>query len=333
MKKLIAFIFIFGLSSSLQAKKVKFAVDMGTYTISPNGIHIIGDFQVLAGFGTLDWDPATTQLNQEGNSTIYSIVVNLPAFNKYEFKFVNGDQTYETEFVPDESRVGGFNDNRWLYVDSLANDTTYAGAVIFGANAPAGKTLVRYKVDMSNAGNLSNNGIHIGTSYQSSAFDPTKIRLYSFGNNVYEIINYTTNNTYGFIYYNGNNAINTETVPSSCSLLGKRSINVVKDTVLPVICFSSCTVCVGVGFKENTKSETVLKLYPNPATDALTIQSNISGKYSVTILNVLGKQVLHYSDLDTEKTTVTIQDLSSGIYVVQISGNKNQITTQKLVVN
>lgn len=333
MKKLIASIFILILSTSLQAKKVKFAVDMGTYTISPNGIHIIGDFQVMAGFGTIDWDPSTTPLTQEGNSTIYSVVVNLPAFNKYEFKFVNGIQTYETEFVPDESRVGGFNDNRWLYVDSLANDTTYAGAVIFGANAPAGKTLVRYKVDMSNAGNLSNSGVHVGTSYQSSAFDPTKIRLYSFGNNVYEIINYTTNNTYGFIYYNGNNAVNTETVPSSCSSSGKRSINVVKDTVLPAICFSSCTVCVGVGFKENTKPETVLKLFPNPATDVLTVQSNISGKYSVIVFNVLGKQVLHYSDLETEKNTLNIQNLSSGIYIVQIFGSKNQSTTQKLVVN
>jgi DNA repair exonuclease SbcCD ATPase subunit len=37
-----------------------------------------------------------------------------------------------------------------LYVDSLADDTTYVGALIFAGNAPAGLELIRYKVDMEN---------------------------------------------------------------------------------------------------------------------------------------------------------------------------------------
>ena len=175
MKKLLLSITILLTSLCLSAKKVKFAVDMTGQTISAFGVHIVGDFQEAAGY-PLNFDPAATPLTQEGSTNIYSIIVTIPAFTKYEYLFVNGDQTYEAEFVPDESRVGyNFVDNRWLYVDSLANDTTFVGAILFSGNAPAGLSLVRYKVDMNNALPVSPNGIHVGTS--DDAFSPVKTKL------------------------------------------------------------------------------------------------------------------------------------------------------------
>lgn len=333
MKKLLSLLIVLCISSGVYAKKVKFAVDMGTHTISPNGIHVIGDFQVIAGFGTTDWDPGTTVLTQVGSSTIYSIIVNIPAFHKYEYKFVNGDQTYEAEFVPEEARVGyNFNDNRWLYVDSLANDTTYAGAILFDGNAPAGKSLIRFKVDMSGVLPVSANGAHVGTNYQS--FDPTKIYMYSFGNDVYEIINYVTNGTYQFKFYNGNTSGNTEIVPNSCATSGNRSIIVTKDTVMPEICFSSCAVCaVGVGVKENAKSALSLNMYPNPAKNIITLNSKINGTYAVVVFDAKGKQVMLVKNVETETTQLNIQELNSGIYFVRIVGKNNQSAIQKLVVD
>jgi len=170
--------------TSVSAKKVKFAVDMTGIVTSTLGIHVVGDFQEAAGY-PLNWDPSATTLTKEGSTDIYSIIVNIPAFTKYEYRFVNGDQTYESEFVPDESRVGyNFNDNRWMYVDSLANDTSFVGAILFGGNAPAGLSLVRYKVDMKNSLPVSPNGVHVGTDMD--AFSPTKVRLYSFGDSIYD---------------------------------------------------------------------------------------------------------------------------------------------------
>lgn len=88
---------------------------------------------------------------RECSTAIYSIVVDVPAFHKYEYKFVNGDLFYGTEFVPLESRVGyEFNDNRWIYVDSLDNSVTDIGAIVFSGNAPAGQKLVRFLVDAKN---------------------------------------------------------------------------------------------------------------------------------------------------------------------------------------
>ncbi|MCC6372815.1 MAG: hypothetical protein IT236_17560, partial [Bacteroidia bacterium] len=177
MKNWISICAVFLFVGTLSAKKVKFSVDMTGQTVSVNGVHVVGDFQALAGLGP-DWDPATAAMAKEGNTNIYSIIVNIPAQRKYEFRFVNGDLSYEAEFVPNESRVGyNFVDNRWLYVDSLANDTTFIGAILYAGNAPSGKTLVRYKLNTNHLGAVPASGFHVAASFQS--FDPTKIKLYT----------------------------------------------------------------------------------------------------------------------------------------------------------
>jgi hypothetical protein len=333
MKKFIVLSFICLITFSAQAKKVKFAVDMSTFTISPVGMHLISDFQVLTGFGTLDWDPGSMPLTKEGNTSIYSIVVNLPAFQKYEFKFVNGNQTYEAEFVPNETRVGySFNDNRWLYVDSLANDTLKPGAVIFGTNAPVGKSSIRYVVDMSSVSASTTTGVHVGTSYQTpTTFNPTKIRLYSFGSNVFEMINYINNGTYSFTYYNGNTLGNGETVPNACASNGKRTAVISKDTILPTVCFSACSsTCTAAGVNELTKANFQLKVYPNPANGFITISTDLNDNYHVTLFDNSGKVINQFVNNTSNELSISTTDLPTGIYQVRVSP-KNGISTTRSI--
>src|SRR4051812_22600711 len=126
MKNFLPFILSLFILTSVSAKKVKFAVDLRDTVANITGVHIMGDFQVAAGYSS-DLCPNCTPLTQEtGDTNIYSIVVDIPAFAKYEYVFLNGDQGYDAEFVPDDSRVGyNFDSNRWIYVDSLADDTTF----------------------------------------------------------------------------------------------------------------------------------------------------------------------------------------------------------------
>ena len=315
MKKIVFILLLFAAYSEAFGKKVKFAVDMTGQTISANGVHVVGDFQAAACIGP-DWDPTTALLSKEGTSNIYSIIVNIPAFKKYEYKFINGDQTYEAEFVPDESRVGTVNgdiiDNRWVYVDSLANDTTYPGAVLFAANAPAGKLLLRFKIDLTGSGAISANGVHVGTSYQGTAYTASQLRMYSFGNNVYDLQQYVAAGTVGYIFFNGNTTGNSETVPTGCAVNGKRSITLSRDTVLPALCFSACAACVGAGIQEQLASQ--LKLYPNPANGEVTLSLTTEAT-AVTVHDLHGKTVIALTA--SGETVIDLSSLSQGIYTVR----------------
>jgi hypothetical protein len=117
------------LFSGVYAKYVKFQVDMTGKTISANGLHVAGNFQGAAG-ATGDWKPSETTLTNGGSGDIYSVVVNIPANARYEYKFIN-DNNWGSgeESIPAINQVGsaingGSNGNRWIYVDSLASDTT-----------------------------------------------------------------------------------------------------------------------------------------------------------------------------------------------------------------
>ena len=206
-KTLLSLLFIL-LGTSVFAKKVKFAVDMRNQTVNATGVHIVGDFQEAAGLGTNFG--VMSPMAQEGSSTIYSIIVDIPAFEKYEYKFANGDLFYEVEFVPVESRVGyDFVDNRWLYVDSTANDTTFVGAILYGENAPFGLEMVRLLVDLSDQGSIAASGVHIGGTFNN--WGSVKTQIISLENNTsFEGILYLADGSYEYKYYNGSSAADAD---------------------------------------------------------------------------------------------------------------------------
>ena len=332
MKKSLLLLAVSFLTLSLSAKKVKFAVDMTGQITSTLGVHVVGDFQEAAGYA-LNWDPASVTLTQEGSTNIYSIIVTIPAFTKYEYHFVNGDQTYESEFVPDESRVGyNFDDNRWLYVDSLANDTTFVGAILFSGNAPAGLSLVRYKVDMTSAILPSINGVHVGSS--NDGYSSTKVRMYTFGDSIYEIINYyPTNTIYNFRYFNGNTLGNSEVVSGSCATSGNRDLTLPKDSVLPIVCFASCSACVATSVKEIQQQIQSFVAYPNPTKNNLTILSNENQIIeSIVIMSVTGQEVKHIDNINQSYYTIADLQISAGLYTIKVSNNNSQMQCLKLIV-
>jgi alpha-amylase len=329
MKKILLAALSFFIISSASAKKVKFAVDMTGQIVNTTGVHIWGDFQVAAGYAT-DWTPNITPLAQEtADTNIYSIVVDIPAFAKYEYSFINGDQSYEVEFVQLESRVGyDFNSNRWLYVDSIADDTTFVGAIMFSANAPAGMTLVRFLVNMQNESSVSSNGVHVGGTWQG--WDPTTVRLYSFVPNVYEIIQYVTNGTYNYKFYNGNTAPDGETVTGSCSVFGNREINVTGDVVLASVCFGECTDCP-VGIDEIATANSI-KVYPNPLQTYSVVELDNTTTSVVNLSDVTGRIVRTYN-ISSSNLRIEKDNLTAGVYFVSaINKNNRETAITKLVV-
>jgi len=82
---------------------VKFSVDMSNETISPVGVHLVGDFQ--------GWNSSSTPLTAEGGG-IYSVTQVIPAGTYQTYKFLNGNTYDGSEIVPEECGVddgfGGF---------------------------------------------------------------------------------------------------------------------------------------------------------------------------------------------------------------------------------
>lgn len=323
------------ISLTAVAKKVKFSVNMSGQVINVTGIHVAGDFQTIAGFAGGDWNSATTTLTQEvADTNIYSVIVDIPAFAKYEYKFVNGDQFYEAEFVPQESRVGyNFNDNRWLYIDSLADDTTDIGALMFAGNAPAGKILVRYLVDMQLQPSVNGSGVHIAGDFQG--WDASKTILYSFGSNIYEIIcYYDTAAIVEYKYYNGNTVSQSEIIPSTCATVsGNRTVQANADIVLDAVCFNGCAACSTTGLN-SLNSHSGFSLFPNPSNSQVSISfSQSEGVKNIQLMDLNGKVIAQFVSENESKLVLPVIGISKGLYVVSVRNEMNQTTEQtKLII-
>lgn len=334
MKKVIVALVLALVCSNAFAKKIRFAVDMGTHTISTAGVHLMGDFQAYLGLTGGDWQPNTLRLGQVGTSTVYDTILDLPAFSKYEFKFLSGDFGYEAEFVPNVARVEPFlfNDNRWLYLDSLTNDTTFVGVIPFSGTAPAGKSLIRFMVDMSSV-STSTNGVHVAGTFQSSTWNTKDNILYSFGGGIYEVIAYAPNGNYSFKYYNGNTLGTAETVPGACATTGNRTHNLQKDTILETVCFDACVSCALAGIYENANEITGTKIYPNPTAYSSVMEfKNKNVDYNISIMDLTGRVLRTYFSKNGESVTVNKEELRSGLYFVNVVDSKNAKASSKLII-
>lgn len=75
---------------------VRFSVNMQGQTVSSAGVHVMGNFQRLAGYDS-DWDPAALALTDVNQDGIYDIEIALPAASIFYYRFVNGASAAQAE--------------------------------------------------------------------------------------------------------------------------------------------------------------------------------------------------------------------------------------------
>jgi photosystem II stability/assembly factor-like uncharacterized protein len=73
-----------------------------------------------------------------------------------------------------------------------------------------------------------------------------------------------------------------------------------------------------IGIEENLNANPDLRVYPNPASTYITIETNTDGK--LTILNLNGQPLLQ-QEITEPKTCLDVHTLPSGIYIVKITGH------------
>jgi hypothetical protein len=99
-----------------------------------------------------------------------------------------------------------------------------------------------------------------------------------------------------------------------------------QDTMYTTLSCSNPTT-TGVG---NDADRRIVSIYPNPATDQISIEALPDQYVSVTIKNVTG-QVVKMQNITTTHTVIQIQDLAHGIYTVELKDKHEAVITKKIV--
>lgn len=227
-------------------QNVTFQVNMATQAVSPNGVHLAGNFQ--------GWNPSATAMTDPDADGIYTVTLPINGYSNLQYKFVNGNAWGSDESVPSACAV---SNNRGYTTGSVPE---VIPVVCFGAceNCPTNLVPVTFKVNMAGQ-TVSANGVHIAGGFQG--WNPGST-LMTDGNSdgVYEVtISISPNTTIEYKFVNGNAWGADESVPAACGA-GNRSLNVVTTPiVLDPVCFGGCTNCVfnTVVFQVDMSQQTV----------------------------------------------------------------------------
>jgi hypothetical protein len=81
------------------------------------------------------------------------------------------------------------------------------------------------------------------------------------------------------------------------------------------------------------KAELKVKAFPNPFTYATTIQveGNVYDDLTLMVYDVMGRQVAHISEENTNRIELPRNNLETGIYVFKLLGNGQPISSGKII--
>ncbi|MDG1766789.1 MAG: hypothetical protein P8H98_08345 [Flavobacteriales bacterium] len=282
-----------------------FQVDMNQQVLSPNGVHLAGNFADPNNDGTIDnpayaqWDPSSIEMLDPDLDGIYEVTLTLAELNTYEYKFINGNAWGEDEQLPLACAPNSNRTHVFASVDEVLPVVCFAEC----AACVDTSVEVTFQVDMSDE-LVSVNGVHLAGSF--NGFDPTAEPLTDQGNGIWTttlVLN--QGEVYTYKYINGNDFSGLELAPSNC---GEDDANggfnrvitaPTSNETLPLHCFSSCNTCivpdVTLTFQVDMSNETVDPngVYiagsfqdPTPwltGVDALTDQGNGVWTYELTL--------------------------------------------------
>ncbi|WP_339700610.1 T9SS type A sorting domain-containing protein [uncultured Marixanthomonas sp.] len=86
---------------------------------------------------------------------------------------------------------------------------------------------------------------------------------------------------------------------------------------------------LGNEFNEN-QLENKIAVYPVPAVDEITIQSKGNSISKIVLINQLGMIVKQQNVLAKKESTLTISDISEGVYFLNIIDTEGKVTTKKI---
>lgn len=124
------------------------------------------------------------------------------------------------------------------------------------------------------------------------------------------------------------NAENSGTVVGWSTNTSNSTLN---SAILPTIIIGRAKG-VTTEISSTVPSTNEIKIYPNPATDHITIETSQTVKNgSISIYNIKGQKLIEQS-LKIGNTDLDTQNLALGVYIMRISINNNQTEEKKLII-
>ena len=162
--------------------------------------------------------------------------------------------------------------------------------------------------------------------------------LYATGTTQYLVLGYDFSNNTVFLCVNptiGGTTAPTATYTPAAAITGLGGFVFRQDSATStptVITIDELTIDSALNFTLANQSFSQidgLKVYPNPVSNGvLHIESNLNTERTISLFDVLGKQVLNTT---TANNTINIATLNSGVYIVKIT-EAGKTATRKLVV-
>lgn len=85
------------------------------------------------------------------------------------------------------------------------------------------------------------------------------------------------------------------------------------------------------GLDEYEVRQSQLSVYPNPATDHITVSFPNMQNGKLFIYNIVGEQIMS-RELATETSKISVAGLAKGIYMVRVTDDKGIVGTKKLII-
>ena len=214
-----------------QSVPVTFSVNMTGITLSPDGVHLAGNFN--------GWLP--TLMTDNGNN-IWSLTATMQAGNSYEYKFINGDfLDTDAEGITGGCTTGPLGNRFFTAPFNPFNLPTYCYAQ---CTACPLQITVTFRVDMANE-SIAPEGLHLAGSF--NGWSTLALPMNYLGYNIYEAsVSLSPFIPVEYKYINGDAWGEEETVPPGCALNGNRYLGTgFSDILLPVVCYGECSACGG----------------------------------------------------------------------------------------
>ncbi len=138
-------------------------------------------------------------------------------------------------------------------------------------------------------------------------------------------INNTSGGTppYSYLWSNG------ATTNSIDSLLqGTYTVTVTDNNGCAMV--DSVTVGFDVGTKQLAVNNNQLTVYPNPVTDEVTVSSNHSAINTISIFDVVGKEIF-YSNNNHKSEIINLKSFSAGVYFIKFTMKDGSVTVKRIV--